>query len=195
MSEPSAQRRREYQAAYYVANRDRILERQKKYRAANRDRRSEYEREWRVANRDRMKDYHKKYRAANRELIAERRKDYDKEYRAANREQRLQRARECYAANRDREAERGKKYRAANLHVGRNKYHKRRARMESVQTVPFTEQQWLAKVAYWGDSCYRCGGDWSAMDHVKPVSRGGAHMLANLRPICVSCNSSKGNRW
>ncbi|WP_461165382.1 HNH endonuclease [Arthrobacter sp. R4-81] len=32
-------------------------------------------------------------------------------------------------------------------------------------------------------------------DHVKPISKGGSHCLANLRPICQSCNSSKGGRW
>jgi len=33
------------------------------------------------------------------------------------------------------------------------------------------------------------------VDHVKPLSKGGAHILANLRPACQTCNLSKGSKW
>ncbi len=51
--------------------------------------------------------------------------------------------------------------------------------------------------AYYGDRCYLCGvgltvGTWT-MDHVIPLSRGGLHLLSNMRPCCRSCNSQKGN--
>lgn len=65
----------------------------------------------------------------------------------------------------------------------------------SVPQVPFTAEQWAAKCRYWGDRCWMCRGPVESMDHVKPVSLGGPHMLANLRPACRSCNSSKGASW
>ncbi|UXA19558.1 HNH endonuclease [Mycobacterium sp. SMC-4] len=40
-----------------------------------------------------------------------------------------------------------------------------------------------------------CGAAWSTIDHVKPIAAGGAHMLCNLRPMCGSCNPSKGAKW
>lgn len=70
-----------------------------------------------------------------------------------------------------------------------------RARKARAPVVPFTEEQWLAKVAYWGDRCWVCHGGWTEMDHYKPIVAGGAHMLANLRPICRTCNASKSGNW
>lgn len=45
-------------------------------------------------------------------------------------------------------------------------------------------------------ACFYCGTpDARSVDHVIPVSRGGAQWdLDNLVPACVSCNSKKGNR-
>ncbi|MBT2266408.1 HNH endonuclease [Rhodococcus erythropolis] len=40
-----------------------------------------------------------------------------------------------------------------------------------------------------------CGGPYQHLDHVKPLSAGGPHMLSNLRPSCADCNLSKGAKW
>lgn len=62
--------------------------------------------------------------------------------------------------------------------------------------VPFTSEQKAARFALWGGRCWMCGvADSTSEDHVKPISKGGSHCLANLRPICLSCNASKGGRW
>jgi 5-methylcytosine-specific restriction endonuclease McrA len=71
----------------------------------------------------------------------------------------------------------------------------RRARQRSVTTVQIPGLLLLAKIAYWGDRCWICKGSWSEIDHVKPLSRGGAHILANLRPICRRCNAQKNAKW
>jgi hypothetical protein len=52
-----------------------------------------------------------------------------------------------------------------------------------------------ARREMWGGRCYVCGAPATAIDHVKPVARGGAHWPCNLRPICKSCNSRKGTKW
>lgn len=56
-------------------------------------------------------------------------------------------------------------------------------------------EQRAARSAMWGDRCWLCGVEATAMDHVKPVAKGGLHVPANLRPICKPCNSRKGAQW
>lgn len=72
---------------------------------------------------------------------------------------------------------------------------RRRAHLASALVITFTREQFDARMAYWGDRCYMCAGPWGVVEHVKPISAGGAHCLANLRPACTSCNSSKGAKW
>ncbi len=76
----------------------------------------------------------------------------------------------------------------------------RRARKAKSPTIRYTTAQLAAKWAYWGNRCYLripgiCTGDAEHVEHVKPLRAGGANMLANLRPSCGPCNSSKGGRW
>jgi 5-methylcytosine-specific restriction endonuclease McrA len=47
----------------------------------------------------------------------------------------------------------------------------------------------------YGDRCYICGEPMEAIDHVKPLTKGGSHWPANIRPICWKCNSTKNNVW
>ena len=56
-------------------------------------------------------------------------------------------------------------------------------------------QQLAAKLSYWGNRCWLCRGPATQVDHVKPLAKGGPHCLANLRPICGSCNSRKQDTW
>jgi 5-methylcytosine-specific restriction endonuclease McrA len=44
------------------------------------------------------------------------------------------------------------------------------------------------------DPCSHCGESGGTIDHVVPVSAGGAHSPDNLVGACVRCNSSKNNR-
>lgn len=71
----------------------------------------------------------------------------------------------------------------------------RRARKAAVFTVAFTSEDLRQKWQYYGDRCYLCGAAAEATDHVKPIAKGGPHMLANLKPICTPCNSRKRDRW
>lgn len=47
--------------------------------------------------------------------------------------------------------------------------------------------------------CIGCGltlnFDTVTVDHIRPVSKGGANDIDNLQPMCQSCNSSKGAKW
>lgn len=71
----------------------------------------------------------------------------------------------------------------------------RRARVASLASVPFTLEQLDARMRYFGNKCWMCGGAFEHVDHVKPLSKNGPHILANLRPACGRCNRSKSGRW
>lgn len=46
-----------------------------------------------------------------------------------------------------------------------------------------------------GNRCRFCGSEEDlSLDHIIPWSRGGPDMVENLRVLCRSCNSSRGNR-
>ena len=73
---------------------------------------------------------------------------------------------------------------------------RRRARKAGQTVVEFTPAQIIARRAYLGERCWICGsGEDLAWDHVKPLAKGGPHMLSNLRLACTSCNSTKNARW
>lgn len=106
---------------------------------------------------------------------------------------------EWIAAKRERQRTRNAKWREENKELaraaGRRHAARRRARVASVPTVEFTESQLLERWSYYGDKCWICGQPATETDHVKPLSKGGGHMLCNLRPICRSCNASKCDEW
>jgi len=71
----------------------------------------------------------------------------------------------------------------------------RRARKLGVQVIDFTLAELGQRAMALGDRCWMCQSAWTDWDHVKPLSKGGAHCLANLRPACGPCNSRKSSTW
>lgn len=72
---------------------------------------------------------------------------------------------------------------------------KRRARVRGATVVSFTAEQLAARLSMYS-GCWICGNPrWTEVDHVKPLSKGGPHMLANLRPACFDCNRNKAAEW
>jgi 5-methylcytosine-specific restriction endonuclease McrA len=57
-----------------------------------------------------------------------------------------------------------------------------------------SDAQWAALTAAWGGCAY-CGASNTALqrDCVLALSRGGRYTLANIVPVCRSCNASKCN--
>lgn len=82
--------------------------------------------------------------------------------------------------------------------------HRRRARM-ALADGSFTTAEWRALVARFSH-CPECGRAWNDIpvpngrktavtrDHVIPISKKGSNDISNLRPLCYSCNSRKGDR-
>lgn len=56
----------------------------------------------------------------------------------------------------------------------------------------FTAREWLDLCDYYGNKCLACGEQEPlTIDHVIPLSREGSNFIANIQPLCLSCNSKK----
>lgn len=60
----------------------------------------------------------------------------------------------------------------------------------------WTPADWDALVSRFNGCCAYCGEKKDlTLDHVVPVSRGGRHAAGNFLPACLSCNSSKSDKF
>lgn len=132
----------------------------------------------------------------------ERRKRYNADWARRNPEKRAAIQRRWEAKNAGRRTvdpvkarERRRRWSAANPEVHLENERRRRARRRGTAVAILTTEQIALKMAYWGFRCWMCGGPFEHVDHVKPLAKGGAHILANLRPSCVRCNQQKFAQW
>lgn len=59
----------------------------------------------------------------------------------------------------------------------------------------YSAEEWLECCEFFDNKCAYCGStDKLTVDHIAPVSKGGANRIYNLVPACQHCNSSKNNR-
>ena len=77
----------------------------------------------------------------------------------------------------------------------RQKSSRRKAMRRGASIGDITPSGLASRIAYYGGKCWMCGAQYAHLDHVKPLSKGGAHMLANLRPACAPCNLAKSDKW
>jgi 5-methylcytosine-specific restriction endonuclease McrA len=70
----------------------------------------------------------------------------------------------------------------------------RRALRAAAPCIPYTQEQLAARLSMF-PFCWLCGGPPQAVDHVKPLAKGGWDCLANFRNICHSCNGKKKDKW
>lgn len=151
---------------------------------------AEYYREYRKRNAERRREIERQYRERNADAV----KAKNARHREATKEHRAEYDRRWAAANREKSVAKTMRWRAKNpaYHVEAVRRYNLRKRGASV--VPFTLEQLAQRLSMF-TGCWMCGGPADTIDHVKPLNKGGAHMLANLRPACRSCNSSKSDRW
>jgi 5-methylcytosine-specific restriction endonuclease McrA len=89
-----------------------------------------------------------------------------------------------------------KRWQDANPDKVKERQHRRRARELAAPTIPFTPSQLRERLSVYDGDCWVCKTrPGTEIDHVKPLSKGGWHCLANLRPICVPCNRRKSDKW
>ena len=186
--------------------------------------RTEYNRAYRAAHPEERAAYDKSYYAAHPEEISAQKRSYYQAHRpeilarrkvhnAEHREEKAAYNKVYYATHPEENAARGKAYRAEHpeeIAAYMKAYYateqgrivkcavqqRRRARKLSALGADYTTAAMIkARCELWGNRCYICGGPMEAIDHVKPLAKGGAHLPCNLRPICKSCNSKKRDKW
>lgn len=73
-------------------------------------------------------------------------------------------------------------------------HHRRRVRLLQAKGT-FTAAEFRALCAAHGNRCLACGEKKPlSADHVVPLIKGGSNYIANIQPLCVPCNSSKGTK-
>jgi 5-methylcytosine-specific restriction endonuclease McrA len=94
--------------------------------------------------------------------------------------------------NKDRQLVAQKAFHLRNPHFARLKAHRRRAQVKT--GVGVTSSDVDAKYQSQQGRCHWCGRDLQGkyeVDHVVPLSKGGAHAPSNICCSCKSCNSAK----
>lgn len=166
------------QAAWATADRERnpekYAERHKRYKAEHSDRLNDSRRRTREKTREQRLKYNAEYREKNRDALNAK----GREYRERNRQRELERSRQYHAKRPEVAYKNTLAYRAR----------KRGAFEEAVEPlVVFERDKWR---------CHLCGRKVSrrhaSIDHVVPLSKGGAHSYANCKTAHLKCNMSKG---
>lgn len=152
----------------------------------------------------RRKAYKRWYKAhpdralATRKSCKEKNPDYFRKHYTANAERRKRAARAWYRANTERARQQQKAYVESHRDLIRRISRNSRATRRAVQAKAFVERV-DPQVVYERDRgvCGICRGvvkpdsHWE-IDHVIPLSKGGAHSYANVQLAHRSCNRAKG---
>jgi HNH endonuclease len=188
--------------SHYEANKETALAKQKARYYADPEPRRAYSRKW-----------HRLQMETNPELVREKARKKRVELYAANPEHYREAARRWRASNPEKVQEINRashhrrrqweqpqvkeykrKWRAANPELKAAAQVRYRARKKTPKVLMFTPEQLTQRLSMFS-GCWMCGGPATEKDHVKPLEKGGAHMLCNIRPGCRSCNATKNAKW
>lgn len=77
------------------------------------------------------------------------------------------------------------------------KEHERRAQKAGTKFIKISQDIYDSILLEYNNCCWICElpVDKVFWDHVKPLAKGGAHIVDNLRPACGPCNSRKNALW
>ena len=173
-SEEQREKNRQRQAAYRARHPERIAQRKADHRARNRERMKQKDRDYYAANKDAIREK----RQVNADKISEYNRAYFEarpEYKHAWFEANRERHRNYVTTRRGRELENRCDHEVCQridrrVVWGRDEGHCRIGTVCGGAFVPFEDMH---------------------LDHVMPVSKGGAHCYANVQTACAPCNRSK----
>jgi 5-methylcytosine-specific restriction endonuclease McrA len=176
--------------AYRLRNLEKVRVREKAWDEKNREKRNAISAAWRARNRRKWLESSRASYERNKEKSQSRTRDWkerNKERNAASelayREKNREKVLATYKDYRERHPERS-------LHDGAV----RRSRIKKGKIAKITAAQLRDRLSMFGGMCWMCGEKADQVDHVIPLSGGGLHVLANLRPACGRCNRKKGKR-
>ncbi len=183
-----AEHRRDYNHAYKATHAEEI----KAYNAATSAANVARAKAWQAANRAHVNQQQRERRAQNIEVAREQ----ERARRAANPNRLVTHA--LYREeNREAINERHRAWTAANRHKTHVHVRNRRARLAGAVGT-FTLLEWQAIKQQQAYTCLMCGQVEPhiklTIDHIVPVSKGGANSSDNIQGLCAPCNSRKGAR-
>lgn len=155
--------------------------RAKRYRMGVKSHCKECVKAYQLSNRDSIQRSQQEWRKAN--------PDYSRNYYHDHAYQHGEYATKYYAENRESIATYATAYSAAKPHMGWEAGYRHRAR--AFGFTPVLESFTKADViGMYGDQCWHCeSAPFEQLDHFPvPVSRGGHHVLENVKPSCAACN-------
>jgi len=139
------------------------------------EKRKKYHSNWYNKHKDESSLRCKKYRVARAEDL----KEYNKQWRLDNIQE---------------ESLKDSEYAKKHPDKIREKSRRRRAKKLEVNEI-FTSQDERFVYNLFNNECFNCKNkDNLCIDHVRPLSKGNALTVKNACVLCVSCNSSKGDK-
>jgi 5-methylcytosine-specific restriction endonuclease McrA len=162
------------------------------YRKTNMDAIHLRQQAWRDAHRNEERARQRVYRVSHSEEVSSRKRAW----RRAHPEYTRAWAKAYYIAHKEEARTKNTAWAKANSDKIYIKRARRRARKLAAPGYDYTTAKLIkARWGYYGGLCWICGAPAEAVDHVKPLAKGGAHLPCNLRPACSKCNSTKGAKW
>ena len=181
-----------YEKARREANIEKERAQDRAYNRAHRQQRREKARLYaqRPDIKERIRIRNAEYYANNTEA----RKQYNQDYRRRTIKVRRKKDAEYYQNNLAKRRQEAKDYRTKHPEIGKQHQRQRRAQKMQAPRNDLTHQQWLEIQAAQHYRCAYCGKRCKGrltQDHILPLSKGGAHTLANIIGACHACNSKK----
>jgi len=135
-------------------------------------------------------EYQREYRRLNREeVVANQRLYYE-----TNKERILAWGREYYGKNREKCIASSRAWLSKHPEAKRAHEQARRAVKRFAHGAGVSPEEWSAILNEYDHHCAYCNNAGPmTMDHIVPLSGGGAHEAMNIAPACERCNKSKGD--
>ena len=184
-----------YGKQWRAENQQRIAVTRSAWRVANAEADRESRRAWAAANPEKMRQYSKDWARRNPELVRARRQRWYEE----NRAEILAKSRERAHRDTERNRQRQRLWREANPEKNRANTQRYRASKRGAQSYTITEKDIRRIESRQRGGCVYCrerfgAGRRATIEHVLPLSRGGAHGIGNIALACIPCNCAKKDR-
>lgn len=173
-------------------NPGKLKEANKKWRDKNKENMLERNREWRLKNPDKAKAWRKKNYLANKDNIRSVRVAWDE----ANKDRIRARSAKWWAENKERTKPQRQAWYNANPELIRLNAANRRARIKG-NGGRLSKGITLKLIELQEGKCNYCKDDISNVhhiDHIMPISLGGANTDDNVQLLCPTCNMRKSNK-
>lgn len=141
-----------------------------------------------------LKQSHKRYYLAHQAEY----KAYRKQYRQDHREEIAEYKQQYYNEHLETCRARARKYGQAHPDKRRARKHRYRTR-KAQNGGSYSVEEWWQLLDFYGWQCLACGKPFDrnnpvSVDHIVPILHGGRSCIANLQPLCLLCNKSKGTK-